>query len=87
MQLNQATLGFKKITKDEENFSLDGLIEPTFYNFGEDDVVVHHTTVKTGEQFLAGVTGFVMNGEISIKFKGNGRRELLLYYGDPVTNC
>jgi hypothetical protein len=85
--LEQATLGFKKIVKDVDNFSIDGMIEPTFYNFSNEDVIILHTVVKPGEKFLAGVTGLVMKGSVSIHFTGTGAKKLMLYYGDPVTDC
>lgn len=84
-----ASLGYKKITEDTDNFSLKGMIEPTFYNFGEENVRVYHTVVKPGESFLAGVHNRIMVGEIPIQFEGdniNGRN-LLCYYGSPIIHC
>ena len=85
----KADLGFKKITEDTDNFSLKGMIEPTFYNFGEDIVYVHHTPVKPGEKFLAGVVGMEMNSEVVIRFVGNNKkgRNLLCYWGRLSSNC
>lgn len=85
----RANLGYKHITEDEDNFSLDGMIEPTFYNFGTTDVFVLHSRIKPGESFLAGVSGMVMNGTIPIDFKGSDKsgRDLKVYYGSPISNC
>ncbi|MDT0689369.1 hypothetical protein RM549_06200 [Salegentibacter sp. F188] len=86
--LKKAHLGFKKITEDT-TFSIKGMIEPTFYNFGPENVRVYHTVVKPGESFLAGVHGMVMEGEFPIVFQGENKnaRDLLCYYGSPIDNC
>lgn len=86
----KANLGFKKITEDTSNFSLKGMVEPTFYNFGTDPVRVLHSVVKPGESFLAGVHNMVMNNEVPIIFEGNNKsgRNLMCYYGEPIiSNC
>ncbi len=85
----KATLGSKKITTDTDRFSLDGKIEPTFYNFGVNTVWVEGSPVKPGESFLAGVHNIVMAGEIDIRFEGsqNEMRNLMCYWGAPVSNC
>lgn len=88
-KLLRATLGYKKITEDTDNFELNEMVEPTFYNFGDDDVRVYHTVVKPGESFLAGTHYMVMEGEIPIRFLGdpNAKRELLVYWGSPIIEC
>lgn len=87
--LKRASLGFKIITKDEDNFSLKGMIEPTFYNFGDHDVEVLHSVIKPGNKFFAGVLNMVMDNEVPIKFEGpeNAKRKLIVYYGSPITEC
>lgn len=85
----KATLGYKKITEDQDNFSLKGMIEPTFYNFGAETVWVLHSPVQPGESFLAGVSQMVMDNDVVIRFEGNDKRgrNLMVYYGEPVSNC
>lgn len=85
----KANLGFKKVTIDTDNFSLAGMIEPTFYNFGSEPVRVFHAVVKPGESFLAGVHNMVMNNEIPIEFEGTNKsgRNLIVYFGTLVSNC
>lgn len=85
----KANLGFKKITEDIDNFSLKGMIEPTFYNFGEDNVRVLHSIVKPGDRFMAGVNNMVMDNDVVITFDGNNKRgrNLMCYYGEPVMDC
>jgi len=85
----KATLGFKKIVEDVDNFSLKGMIEPTFYNFGDQNVHVLHSIVKPGESFLAGVSNMVMDNDVVIRFEGTNKpgRNLMCYYGSPVQNC
>ena len=85
----KAKLGFKKITEDTDNFSLEGMIEPTFYNFGDADVHVLHSVVKPGQSFLAGVSNMVMDNDVVIQFDGNNKpgRNLMVYYGSPVQDC
>lgn len=85
----KANLGFEIITDDIDNFSMSGMIEPTFYNFGEHDVEVLHSVIKPGNKFFAGVVGMVMNNEVPIKFKGpvGSKRKLIVYYGSPVLEC
>ena len=87
--LKTAHLGFKKITEDIDDFSIDDMIEPTFYNFGTKPVRVYHTVVQPKEAFLAGVHNMVMKGSFPIQFEGDdiNERNLLLYYGDPVKEC
>lgn len=85
----KANLGYKMITEDQDNFPLDGMIEPTFYNFGQSDVYVFHSRIKPGESFQAGVSGMVMSNEIPIRFEGNdeSKRDLKVYYGSEKSNC
>lgn len=84
-----ADLAYKKIKEDIDNFSLKGMVEPTFYNFGQENVRVLHSVIKPGESFLAGVSGMVMNNEVPIHFEGTNKqgRNLIVYYGSPVSNC
>lgn len=79
----KATLGFKKITEDVNNFSLKDMIEPKFYNFGEENVHVLHSVIKPGQSFEAGVLNMVMDNEIPIRFEGNNKpgRNLMCYFG------
>ncbi|MGB7841154.1 MAG: hypothetical protein WBL21_00075 [Salinimicrobium sp.] len=85
----RANLDYKKITEDTENFSLEGMVEPTFYNFGEENVRVFHTVVKPGESFSAGCHNMVMQGEIPIQFEGDNKagRDLKVYWGQPEKQC
>ncbi len=89
MSIKRANLGFKIITDDTDNFPLKGMIEPTFYNFGESDVEVLHSVIKPGGKFFAGVLSMVMNNEVPIVFKGaqGAKRKLIVYYGSPITDC
>ncbi|MDT0643694.1 hypothetical protein RM553_12700 [Zunongwangia sp. F363] len=86
--LKKAHLGFKKITEDT-TFSINDMVEPTFYNFGAENVRVYHTVVKPGEAFSAGCHNMVMQGEFPIVFEGQDKssRNLLCYYGSPIENC
>lgn len=85
----KANLDFKIIRDDTDNFPLKGMIEPTFYNFGENDVEVLHSVIKPGGKFLAGVLNMVMNNNVPIVFTGakEARRKLIVYYGSPITDC
>lgn len=85
----KANLGFKKIKQDIDNFSLKGMIEPTFYNFGPDPVRVLHSVILPGEKFFAGVLGMVMMNEVPIVFEGTNvqERNLIVYYGTQLTDC
>jgi hypothetical protein len=85
----KCNLGFKKITEDTDNFSLKGMIEPTFYNFGDLPVNVLHSEIKPGESFLAGVSNMVMMNEVNVQFEGNNinGRNLMVYYGSPIIDC
>jgi len=85
--LKKANLDFKIITEDTDNFPLEGMIEPTFYNFGENDVEVLHSVIKPGNKFFAGVLNMVMDNEVPIVFKGAAKRKLIVYYGSPITDC
>ena len=87
--LKRATLGFKKITEDTDNFSLAGMVEPTFYNFGDAKVHILHGVVEPGQSFAAGVSNMVMDGEIPIRFEGANKqgRNLMCYYGSPKSDC
>ena len=85
----KANLGYKKITEDQDNFPLKGMIEPKFYNFGTETVWVLHSPLKPGESFEAGVVGMVMMNDVVIRFEGNDKkgRNLMCYYGEPVSDC
>lgn len=85
----KSKLGFKKITEDTDNFSLEGMIEPTFYNFGDENVHVYHSVVEPGNKFFAGCLDRIMVGEIPIRFEGNNKkgRNLSLYFGTDLSDC
>lgn len=87
--LKKARLGSKRITEDNDNFKIDGMVEPTFYNFGAEDVQIVNTIVKPGESFLAGVHNMEMEGEVPIRFIGTNKkgRNLQVYWGAPISNC
>lgn len=80
----KANLDHQIITNDVDNFSLEGMIEPTFYNFGDDDVEVMNSVIKPENKFFAGVIGMVMNNTVPIVFKKddpNAKKRLIVYYG------
>ena len=85
----KATLGSKKIVTDTPDFSLDNMVEPTFFNFGANTVYIEGSPVRPGDRFDAGVSGMVMQGPIEIRFEGseNEKRNLMCYWGSPVSNC
>jgi len=85
----KATLGFRKIKEDVDNFSIKGMIEPTFYNFGDENVRVLHSVIKPGESFLAGVANMVMDNDVPVVFEGTNKqgRNLMCYFGSMVQNC
>ena len=83
----RGNLGYKKITEDIDNFSLEGMVEPTFYNFGGGDVRVYDTVVKPGESFLAGCHNMVMEGEIPVVFLDDSKHDLKVYFGRLIKVC
>ncbi len=85
----RGNLAIKKIKKDTDNFSLEGMIEPTFYNNGAENVQILHVVVKPGEKFFGGALNMVMNNEIPIRFEGNNKsgRNLICLYVSPVSDC
>lgn len=85
----KANLDFKIIKEDTDNFPLNGMIEPTFYNFGDNDVEVLHSVIKPGGKFFAGVLNMVMTNNVPIVFQGakGAKRKLIVYYGSPITDC
>lgn len=86
--LIKGNLDFKIITKDTDNFSLEGMVEPTFYNFGDTNVEVLHSVIKPGNKFFAGALNYVMNNEVPIKFvEPAGKRRIIVYFIRPVTDC
>lgn len=86
--LRKGNLNFKIIDEDIDNFSLEGMVEPTFYNFGSDDVEVLHSVIKPDNKFFAGALNYVMSNEVPIKFKeGAAVKKLIVYYVSPITDC
>lgn len=86
--LKTAHLANKKITEDTDNFKIDGMVEPTFYNFSTKPVRIYHTVVKPTEAFSAGVHGMVMRGSFPIIFdEAETKPNVLLYYGVEEKEC
>jgi len=85
----KANLVSKIITENDDNFSLEGMIEPTFYNFSDNDVEVLYSVIKPGGKFFAGVVNMVMMNKVPIIFKGSkaAKRKLIVYYGSPIIEC
>lgn len=85
----RAKLAYKTIKEDTDNFSLKGMVEPTFYNFGEENVRILHSIVKPNESFRAGTQNMVMDNEIPISFEGENKagRNLKCYWVAPQFEC
>tara|TARA_B100000929_G_scaffold281818_1_gene261181 strand:- start:188 stop:445 length:258 start_codon:yes stop_codon:yes gene_type:complete len=82
----KGTLANKLITDDCE-FSLKGMVEPTFYNFGDGNVKIDQAKVEPEVSFSAGATGVIMQNTVSIKFEEGARKELRCFYVSIEQQC
>jgi hypothetical protein len=67
--LFRTKLKYQFIDIDELNFSLEGLMSPTFYNDGETSVLINYQEVLPGETFSIEVPNGVFEGNCRIQFK------------------
>lgn len=74
----------REIRSDDNEYSIDDMIEPRFVNLGDTDIRINHVLIKPNESFLAGVQGAIMQGSVSIAFQGNGRNRLTVFFGTKI---
>lgn len=73
------------ITIDNLSFSLDGKIEPKFFNTGDTSVRINNVMIQPFESFSAGFTGMKSSGRISIEFLEAGKNRVDCFYGIEQT--
>jgi len=78
MCFSKGKLQKELITFSDENYPLDGKINPTFTNIGTSDVMVDGETLATGESFKVDAPGVVLTESIAIVFKSNNKTERAL---------
>lgn len=79
----KGSLRSQLITDSENEFSLEGFINPTFTNVGDSPVMVDGETLAKGESFKVDLPGVILTGTISINFTSpvKTERQLSVRYG------
>lgn len=70
----------KTITKDDNSFNVEGMVNATFQNLGAADVVIMGNKLAQDESFPMNTSGEEMTGTISITFGSTGDRKLICNY-------
>ena len=80
------------IRNDITPFSLDGKIEPNFYNAGNTIVYIEGAPVIPGSPFGAGVTNSISQGNVDITFEDQKYddskpllKKLICFYGSLIS--
>ena len=69
----------KTVTKDDNSFNIEGMINPTFQNLGVADVVILGNKIATDESFPMNTNGEELTGSVTITF-GTGDKKLICNY-------
>lgn len=69
------------IVNSENNFSLEGMINPTFQNTGETAVLIDGRKVLAGESFAINAPNVILNNSISIVFETEAGKANILHVG------
>ncbi len=70
----------KIVTKDDNSFDIQGMINPTFQNLGSADVVILGNKLAQDESFPMNTNGEELAGSVTITFIGNGDKKLICNY-------
>lgn len=69
----------KIVTKDDNSFDIEGMINPTFQNLGSADVVVLGNKLAQDESLPMNTNGEELAGSVTITF-GKGDKKLICNY-------
>jgi hypothetical protein len=81
MYLQQGDLKNEIVTDSISNFSLKGMISPSFQNQGTATVFIDGRIVKTGENYTINVPSIVLRNSIQIQFETDPSKTKILYLG------
>ncbi len=73
-------LGNTLIDKNHSNFSLDGMVNPSFQNEGTASVNINGRELKPGQSFSA-FAPIVLRNSIPITFEADSTKTRILYLG------
>jgi len=94
MSLYEVNFGTKILLDDDNQFPVDGFMNPHFHNDGETTVVIQDQKIIAGESYQVQLPGCVLKGNFNIKFKkeaGKQNRVTVNYgmvvglYSNPMT--
>lgn len=71
----------KTIVSSDNNYSLDGMINPTFQNTGETAVLIDGRNVLPGESFAVNAPNVILTNSISIVFESEPEKANILHVG------
>lgn len=71
----------KTITSSDNNYSLDGMINPTFQNTGETAVLIDGRKVLSGESFSVNAPNTILRNSISIIFENETGKANIIHVG------
>ncbi|WP_291866651.1 hypothetical protein [Maribacter sp.] len=69
MSLLKVLLTTLILTETDNSYSLNGMMNPHFFNEGKSTVVINHQEVLPGDIYPVQFEGMVLSGTINIKFK------------------
>lgn len=69
------------ITKNNPQFSLDGMLNPTFQNQGTANVYINGLLIQPGDSYACNVPGVEFKNTIPIVFEQDSTKSRILYVG------
>ena len=76
----------KVITSSDNDYSLKGMINPTFQNTGETAVLIDGRKVLAGESFSINAPNVILQNKISIVFESEADKANILHVGYVETS-
>lgn len=70
----------KIITKDDNSFDIEGMINPTFQNVGAADVTILGNKLAQDESFPMNTSGEELAGNLTVTFGSTGDKKLICNY-------
>tara|TARA_R110000744_G_scaffold111077_1_gene209255 strand:+ start:417 stop:761 length:345 start_codon:yes stop_codon:yes gene_type:complete len=91
--IREANYQTRTISEDNNSYSIDGMMKPTFYNEGTSTVIINNLKIAPGQNYIVDTPqGFVSIAAMNIQFDnadGSLVNSLILNYhtvGEPFTD-
>lgn len=73
------------ITANHANYSLKGMINPTFQNEGTATVYIDGRKVESGQSYSVNAPNVILQNEVPIQFEPDASKTKILYVGYAIT--